>query len=113
MDSQFNINEGKFKVPILFGNVNSKFDKYDRIEDYIKEDLDNWLCNLYFQVERMQISDIKTDKDTGELYYAPLENTAINRAKTAQSSRKSRMGTAIAREHLGLGKVEGSIHSGS
>jgi hypothetical protein len=33
---------------MLFGNVNSKFDKYERIEEYMKKDLDNWLCNLYF-----------------------------------------------------------------
>lgn len=48
VNGQFEINEGKFKVPIMFGNVNSKFDKYDRIEEYVKTDLDNWLCNIYF-----------------------------------------------------------------
>jgi len=85
VDSQFRINEGKFKVPLLFGNVNSKFDKYERIEEFMKQDLDHWMCNLYFQVERMQISDIKTDSQTGELYYAPLSSTALYRPKTALS----------------------------
>lgn len=70
--------------------MNSKFDKYERIEEFIKQDLDHWMCNLYFQVERMQISDIKTDSQTGELYYAPLSSTALYRPKTALS-RASRL----------------------
>jgi len=94
VDSQFQINEGKFKVPMLFGNVNSKFDKYDRMEEFVKTDLDGWIGNLYFQVERMQISDIKTDSQTGELYYSPLSSTAINRLKTTMSRAGSRQHTA-------------------
>jgi hypothetical protein len=56
----------------------------------------------------MQISDIKTDKQTGELYYAPLDSTALDRARTAASQMQMSQGK---RSEHGLGALEGSIHS--
>jgi len=35
-------------------------------------DLDSWICNLYFQIERIKLSDIKVHRETKDLYYAPL-----------------------------------------
>jgi hypothetical protein len=49
--------------------VNSSFDKFGRIEDHYKKDIDNWVCNLYFEVERIKLSEIKTHSVTRELYY--------------------------------------------
>lgn len=89
MDSEFKINEGKFKLPLLFGNVNVKFDKFGKIEQCYKDDLDNWLCNLYFELEAIKLSDVKiinksVDSDgfaksasTFELYYAPLSRKGV------------------------------------
>lgn len=33
VNADFKVNEGKFKVPLLFGNVNPALDKYHMIED--------------------------------------------------------------------------------
>jgi hypothetical protein len=33
LNCDFNINEGKFKVPLLFGNVNPSLDRFELIED--------------------------------------------------------------------------------
>ncbi|XP_030070925.1 uncharacterized protein LOC115477898 [Microcaecilia unicolor] len=49
-DDNFVILEGKFKCPFLRGHYNTKIDRFRKIEDLIQSDVDNWLCNLYFQV---------------------------------------------------------------
>jgi hypothetical protein len=59
LNSDFSLNEGKFKVPLLFGNVEPTFDKFKKIETSMMKDLDKWLANLYFEVEKINLMDIK------------------------------------------------------
>lgn len=59
VDSDFKLNEGKFKVPLLFGNVDPQIDKYRKIENKMIQDVDNWLGNLYFEIEKVNLMDIK------------------------------------------------------
>lgn len=61
VNSEFQVNEGKFKVPLLFGSVTSSLDKFSKIEQLIVKDLDNWLCNLYFEIEKVNLMDLKSD----------------------------------------------------
>lgn len=49
-DNSLNALEGKFKCPFLRGHYDSKIDRFKKIENLISQDLDHWLCNLYFQV---------------------------------------------------------------
>ena len=72
LNSDFALNEGNFKVPLLWGNVNPDFDKYMKIEKSLKNDLDNWVANLYFEIEKVNLMDIKIDRRTRKLYYQPL-----------------------------------------
>lgn len=69
VDSEFMLNEGKFKLPLLFGSVNVSYDKFGKIEDSYKADLDKWLCNLYIQIDRIKLSDIKVHPETKELFH--------------------------------------------
>ena len=36
------------------------------------KDLDSWVANLYFEVEKVNLMDIKEDKKTRKLYYQPV-----------------------------------------
>ena len=36
------------------------------------KDLDSWLCNLYFEIEKINLMDLKADERTGRLYFSPL-----------------------------------------
>lgn len=72
LNSDFVLNEGKFKVPLMFGNVNPVFDMFKKIETSIMRDLDKWVANLYFEVEKVNLMDIKVDKRSKQLYYAPI-----------------------------------------
>ncbi|XP_032847826.1 uncharacterized protein LOC104362639 [Tyto alba] len=63
-DNNFNALEGKFKCPFLRGHYDSKVDRFKKIENFISQDLDNWLCNLYFQVIKLpQDSDKQSQCD--------------------------------------------------
>ena len=44
---------GKFKVPLLRGEVDKRVVKYDQIERRISRDIDTWLANLYFDVKHL------------------------------------------------------------
>jgi hypothetical protein len=72
LNSDFGLNEGKFKVPLLFGEVDPDIDKFMKIEDYMKEDLDHWLANLYFELEKVNLMDIKVETSTNRLFYKPI-----------------------------------------
>jgi len=72
LNSDFGLNEGKFKVPLLFGEVDPDIDKFMKIEDYMKEDLDHWLANLYFELEKVNLMDIKVEGSTNRLFYKPV-----------------------------------------
>ena len=57
---------------MLFGNVNPTFDKFIKIEESMMKDLDTWVSNLYFEIEKVNLMDIKVEKRTRKLYYQPL-----------------------------------------
>ena len=72
LNSDFQLNEGKFKVPLLFGQVKHQFDKFKKIEKEMMKDLDTWVSNLYFEIEKVNLMDIKIDDSTKKLYYSPV-----------------------------------------
>ena len=76
LNSDFSLNEGKFKVPLLFGGVNPTIDKFAKIEREMMRDLDAWICNLYFEIEKINLMDIKIEEATGEMYYQPVSGTS-------------------------------------
>jgi len=51
INSEFKINEGEFMTPLLKGPIDPTYDKYKDIEKAYRDNIDNWLCNLYFSTE--------------------------------------------------------------
>ncbi|KAK6299737.1 hypothetical protein J4Q44_G00297700 [Coregonus suidteri] len=45
--------QGRFKTPLLRGLPHPHLDQFRKIEGLMSADLDNWLCNLYFQVRKL------------------------------------------------------------
>jgi hypothetical protein len=52
-DAEFNIIEGKYKCCLLRGDIDPSIDKHEKLEELMARDLENWLCNLYFQVLKL------------------------------------------------------------
>jgi len=51
-DTEFNIIDGRFKVPMLKGVMDWRITEHDAYERRIKEDIDAWIGNLYFELVR-------------------------------------------------------------
>jgi len=64
VDAEFNLNLGKFKIPLLFGPVDYTMNKYRDIEDKYKGNIDAWLCNLYFSIKKKNKDKIVKDVPT-------------------------------------------------
>lgn len=45
--------EGRFKVPLFLGEVDTSIQRYIDMEEMLRTRLDSWLCNLYFRVIRL------------------------------------------------------------
>lgn len=50
INNVFELNEGKFKVPMIRSSLKSSIDKFSGIESLYRSNIDEWLCNLYFQI---------------------------------------------------------------
>ncbi|KAM4790834.1 uncharacterized protein ACIQIH_002452 [Cyanocitta cristata] len=70
-DNNFNALEGKFKCPFLRGHYDSKVDRFKKIENFISQDLDHWLCNLYFQIIKLPQDSDKQNKCAMHLHLPP------------------------------------------
>jgi len=57
---------------LLFGSVTHSFDKFGPIEQKMADDLDNWLCNLYFEIERVNLMDLQVDEKEDRLFFSPV-----------------------------------------
>lgn len=52
-DSEFNVIDGKYKTPMLRGDCDPAIDKFEMTEKLMAHDLENWLCNLYFEIVKL------------------------------------------------------------
>ncbi|KAL5249152.1 hypothetical protein ACHWQZ_G018108 [Mnemiopsis leidyi] len=52
-DKECSVIEGRYKCPLLRGEVDNRVQSHDKIERLIATDIDNWLCNLYFEVIKL------------------------------------------------------------
>ena len=52
-NGQFDIVEGKYRCPFLRGDMDPGIETFQKIEELMADDLENWLCNLYFEVVKL------------------------------------------------------------
>ena len=43
----------RYKTPLLRGNMDPGIDKFEVIEKLMADDLENWLCNFYFEIVKL------------------------------------------------------------
>jgi len=59
VNGDFKINQGKFKVPLIFGGIDYEVDSFKKIESKYRRNIDEWLCNLYVEIKPIEMSDFK------------------------------------------------------
>ena len=61
LNSELAFNEGRFKIPIMQGDVSEEITLYRVIQNNIINNLDTWLWNMYFEVEPLLIQNLVFD----------------------------------------------------
>ena len=59
VNGEFQINEGKFKIPLLRGSCQYECDSFKNIEEIYRRNVDEWLCNLYVEIRKRELVDFK------------------------------------------------------
>ena len=57
VNGDFQINQGKFKVPLINGPIDYQTDAFKNIESKFRRNVDEWLCNLYIDVKKIDLID--------------------------------------------------------
>lgn len=100
LDSELAFNEGRFKIPIMHGDVDEKVTLYRTIQSKYMKNLDSWLCNMYFEVEPLLIQKLVFDWRNKDMYYAKsqlnktygaviVKNNDLNMSSLQQNLRNS------------------------
>jgi len=63
VNGEFDVNQGKFKVPILYGDIEWSFNKFKDIEQKYMRNIDEWLCNLYIEVKKIDLWDFRNHEE--------------------------------------------------
>ena len=59
VNGEFQINEGKFKIPLIRGSCNYSCDSFKNIEEIYRRNVDEWLANLYVEIRKRDLVDFK------------------------------------------------------
>ena len=59
VNGEFEINTGKFKIPLIYGAIDYKVDSFKNIEAKYRRNIDEWLCNLYVEIKKIDMVDFK------------------------------------------------------
>ena len=57
------INRGKFKVPLILGKYDRNVDKFKDIEGKYMKNIDEWVCNLYFEMRDVKLVECVGHKE--------------------------------------------------
>ena len=85
LNSELSFNEGRFKIPIMQGNVDEDITLYRQIQQKMIDNLDTWVCNMYFEIEPLLIQKIAFDYDRKRMMY---ERDHLNKLHGAKLFRK-------------------------
>jgi hypothetical protein len=73
LNSELEFNEGRFKIPIMFGDVDEEVTLYRNIQSQVMTNLNTWLCNMYFEIEPLLIQKLLFGWKHKEMFYDKSE----------------------------------------
>ena len=76
VNGDFKINEGKYKVPLMHGEIDYNIDAFKSIEGKYRRNVDEWLANCYMEIKKIQLHDFKEYES--KIYFS----SKIKRKKT-------------------------------
>jgi len=114
LNSEFSFNEGRFKIPIMQGDVDEDITLYRTIQRKMLNNLDTWLCNMYFEVEPLLIQKLAFDYDGNRMLYEKshlnkqhgailFKNKNLNASAFMEQQRDSLLRGVTKRSSMGIG----------
>jgi hypothetical protein len=73
LNSELEFNEGRFKIPIMYGDVDEEVTLYRNIQSQVMTNLNTWLCNMYFEIEPLLIQKLLFGWKHKEMFYDKSE----------------------------------------
>jgi hypothetical protein len=83
-NEEMTIVDGKFKLPMLKGRHSPLVQSYSSIERSMANDIDSWLCNIYFDIRKFTLSEMNLIVGNSNYYNKTIKNNQdlqINIAK--------------------------------
>ena len=81
-DGQLDRIEGKFKCPMLHGEMDHRVEKHEKLDLVIAIDFNCWMCNLYFEIVKLpwflagqKEYEVELQFSSGILAYPDRDNT--------------------------------------
>ena len=90
VNGEFEINTGKFKLPLLYGNVDWNTNKFKDIEKKYMRNIDEWLCNLYIQVKKVDLFDFRYHEEKIEFLVPKRFQKAMEAQQKAKKNLQER-----------------------
>lgn len=81
INASSDIVEGKFKIPMMLGELDTSFDKFSDFEGAYARNLDEWLCNCYVEVRKINPRAVFEGWDTDLLQNLELKPLSIREDK--------------------------------
>ena len=108
LNSELSFNEGRFKIPIMQGNVDEDVTLYRQIQKKMIDNLDTWVCNMYFEIEPLLIQKIAFDYDGKRMMY---EKNHLNKLHGAKLFRERENLNNLVSQPARLGREGASVRS--
>ena len=99
VNGDFEINQGKFKLPILNGQVDYSSNKFKDIEKKYIRNVDEWLANLYIEVKTFELIGFQMHHEKVELRI-PKEYERKTRVRKWKESERIRRKSTFLNEML-------------
>lgn len=87
VNGDFEINKGKFKVPIMNGSVDYSSNKFKDIEKKYIRNVDEWLANLYIEVKSFELLGFQMQNEKVELRIPKEKEKLMKERKKKQQEK--------------------------
>lgn len=101
VNGDFEINQGKFKLPLMNGEIDFTSNKFKDIEQKYIRNIDEWLANIYIEVKTFELIGFQMNYEKVELL-VPKEEAKKIQQKRQRRAEKARLsnGFAVSKQEM-------------
>ena len=108
VNGAFQLNEGKFKLPLLNGKIDFWVNKFKDIETKYRRNVDEWLCNMYIEIRKIPMLDFRKHKEKIEFR---VDKTALEDDDRESSTDSEAEAENVIKDRLHLEGVDYQMYN--